>query len=358
MTQSSKIIQQLALLKTDIFKEQVGDGWLRAGVWRGSSVLQVWWWWWWRSGLELWQILWHDALKQTNKKKMEVKVSLIHDSQFSKKTHSRSPTQQHDANLRRICKCGSHSAALFPVCKNLKDLHTLPELERLAGYMTAEWKQLFYPKVAGSRTEGDGGGWVVETKEKNTFFIYFLRETWRTRSRVWVWLPKSSIEPNFFFFSGISSWCHSFAISLQQWLNLAAALISWSQGITSSCLNVLSHRVAAVDVVHSSHLLFIIHFLSSPDAYTRAEVIYVWTRGAAESVVVAEDGSRLNQYDLMRLTVDSGVVHSSTGTVWSHAMTSTSTTICIVITTSTTVATRKKKQTKDLINTNPSQIAN
>uniref|UniRef100_A0A3B4G6Y9 Gamma-aminobutyric acid receptor subunit alpha-1-like n=1 Tax=Pundamilia nyererei TaxID=303518 RepID=A0A3B4G6Y9_9CICH len=48
-------------------------------------------------------------------------------------------------------------------------------------------------------------------------------------------------------------------------------------------------------------------------AYTRAEVVYVWTRGAAQSVVVAEDGSRLNQYDLMGQHVDSGVVQSSTG---------------------------------------------
>lgn len=51
----------------------------------------------------------------------------------------------------------------------------------------------------------------------------------------------------------------------------------------------------------------------SSDAYTRAEVVYVWTRGAAESVVVAEDGSRLNQYDLMGQSVNSGVVQSSTG---------------------------------------------
>ncbi|KAG7215394.1 hypothetical protein INR49_022519, partial [Caranx melampygus] len=50
-----------------------------------------------------------------------------------------------------------------------------------------------------------------------------------------------------------------------------------------------------------------------PYAYTRAEVVYVWTRGAAQSVVVAEDGSRLNQYDLMGQSVDSGVVQSSTG---------------------------------------------
>lgn len=53
--------------------------------------------------------------------------------------------------------------------------------------------------------------------------------------------------------------------------------------------------------------------LFAPDAYTRAEVVYVWTRGAAQSVVVADDGSRLNQYDLMGQTVDSGVVQSSTG---------------------------------------------
>lgn len=39
----------------------------------------------------------------------------------------------------------------------------------------------------------------------------------------------------------------------------------------------------------------------------------MWTRGAALSVVVAEDGSRLNQYDLMGQSVDSGVVQSSTG---------------------------------------------
>lgn len=56
------------------------------------------------------------------------------------------------------------------------------------------------------------------------------------------------------------------------------------------------------------------------DAYTRAEVVYVWTRGAAQSVVVAEDGSRLNQYDLMGQSVDSGVVQSSTGWLqWGHS---------------------------------------
>ncbi|KAI6077027.1 GABA(A) receptor subunit alpha-1 [Aix galericulata] len=45
----------------------------------------------------------------------------------------------------------------------------------------------------------------------------------------------------------------------------------------------------------------------------RAEVVYEWTREPARSVVVAEDGSRLNQYDLLGQTVDSGIVQSSTG---------------------------------------------
>lgn len=54
-------------------------------------------------------------------------------------------------------------------------------------------------------------------------------------------------------------------------------------------------------------------FLLNTDAYTRAEVVYSWTREPAQSVVVAEDGSRLNQYDLLGQTVASGIVQSSTG---------------------------------------------
>lgn len=54
-------------------------------------------------------------------------------------------------------------------------------------------------------------------------------------------------------------------------------------------------------------------FVLKLDAYTRAEVVYEWTREPARSVVVAEDGSRLNQYDLLGQTVDSGIVQSSTG---------------------------------------------
>uniref|UniRef100_UPI00398EBB46 gamma-aminobutyric acid receptor subunit alpha-2 n=1 Tax=Pristiophorus japonicus TaxID=55135 RepID=UPI00398EBB46 len=48
-------------------------------------------------------------------------------------------------------------------------------------------------------------------------------------------------------------------------------------------------------------------------AYTRKEVNYNWTRGPEKSVVVAEDGSRLNQYDLLGQTVGEELIHSSTG---------------------------------------------
>ncbi|XP_043560222.1 gamma-aminobutyric acid receptor subunit alpha-3-like isoform X3 [Chiloscyllium plagiosum] len=48
-------------------------------------------------------------------------------------------------------------------------------------------------------------------------------------------------------------------------------------------------------------------------AYTRSEVVYVWTHGQKESVVVAEDGSRLNQYDLLGQTVGMEIIQSNTG---------------------------------------------
>lgn len=49
------------------------------------------------------------------------------------------------------------------------------------------------------------------------------------------------------------------------------------------------------------------------DAYPNSEVVYVWTNGTAKSVVVAEDGSRLNQYHLMGQTVGTENISTSTG---------------------------------------------
>uniref|UniRef100_A0A3Q4BSF7 Gamma-aminobutyric acid receptor subunit alpha-2 n=1 Tax=Mola mola TaxID=94237 RepID=A0A3Q4BSF7_MOLML len=48
-------------------------------------------------------------------------------------------------------------------------------------------------------------------------------------------------------------------------------------------------------------------------AYTKTEVTYIWTRNASQSVDVAADGSRLNQYDLVGQTVGKETIKSSTG---------------------------------------------
>ena len=49
------------------------------------------------------------------------------------------------------------------------------------------------------------------------------------------------------------------------------------------------------------------------DAYPVSEVVYTWTQGAAKSVVVAEDGSRLNQYHLIGLTASTEDIYTSRG---------------------------------------------
>ncbi|XP_006010163.2 gamma-aminobutyric acid receptor subunit alpha-5 [Latimeria chalumnae] len=48
-------------------------------------------------------------------------------------------------------------------------------------------------------------------------------------------------------------------------------------------------------------------------AYPNSEVVYTWTNGTAKSVVVAEEGSRLNQYLLTGQTVGIEHIHTSTG---------------------------------------------
>lgn len=53
--------------------------------------------------------------------------------------------------------------------------------------------------------------------------------------------------------------------------------------------------------------------LSLSDAYPVSEVVYTWTKGAAKSVVVAEDGSRLNQYHLIGQTAGTEDIHTSRG---------------------------------------------
>ncbi|XP_057716582.1 gamma-aminobutyric acid receptor subunit alpha-5-like [Corythoichthys intestinalis] len=48
-------------------------------------------------------------------------------------------------------------------------------------------------------------------------------------------------------------------------------------------------------------------------AYPVSEVVYTWTQDAAKSVVVADDGSRLNQYLLIGLTAGTEDIYTSSG---------------------------------------------
>lgn len=65
----------------------------------------------------------------------------------------------------------------------------------------------------------------------------------------------------------------------------------------------------------------IISYHSFADAYPVSEVVYTWTQGAAKSVVVAEDGSRLNQYHLVGQTAGTEDIHTSRG-LYMHTTTS------------------------------------
>lgn len=70
-------------------------------------------------------------------------------------------------------------------------------------------------------------------------------------------------------------------------------------------------KVADSFTVCKFMLQFSVFFLS--DAYPVSEVVYTWTQDAAKSVVVADDGSRLNQYLLIGLTAGTEDIHTSRG---------------------------------------------
>lgn len=76
------------------------------------------------------------------------------------------------------------------------------------------------------------------------------------------------------------------------------------------------HHLSFKDPLQYYTVFFAHHCLFSPlltDAYPNSEVIYVWTNTTTTSVVVAEDGSRLNQYHLMGQTVGTENISTSTG---------------------------------------------
>lgn len=55
------------------------------------------------------------------------------------------------------------------------------------------------------------------------------------------------------------------------------------------------------------------------DAYPNSEVRYEWTNLTEKSVVVAPDGSRLNQYHLIGKTVGTENISTSTGKIYACA---------------------------------------
>lgn len=72
-------------------------------------------------------------------------------------------------------------------------------------------------------------------------------------------------------------------------------------------------KVQYMNINVQTSLVYFFFLYFNPDAYPNSEVIYVWTNTSANSVVVAEDGSRLNQYHLMGQSVDSENISTSTG---------------------------------------------
>lgn len=66
-------------------------------------------------------------------------------------------------------------------------------------------------------------------------------------------------------------------------------------------------------IVHSQTNFEEFLYFCLSDAYPVSEVVYTWTQGAAKSVVVAEDGSRLNQYHLIGQTAGTEDIHTSRG---------------------------------------------
>lgn len=94
-----------------------------------------------------------------------------------------------------------------------------------------------------------------------------------------------------------------------------AFLRSWNLDFSNFLILSLATLVKASVFPRLGMISCLCHFLPPPhtDAYPNSEVVYVWTNGSTKSVVVAEDGSRLNQYHLMGQTVGTENISTSTG---------------------------------------------
>lgn len=125
-------------------------------------------------------------------------------------------------------------------------------------------------------------------------------------STLWQTIPHicyiRRLQPNIFWAGHMGTWLYH--------LYLFFSIHSHSSILPSPHHLSFKDSLKYYTVFFSHHHLF---FPVSTDAYPNSEVIYVWTNSTTTSVVVAEDGSRLNQYHLMGQTVGTENISTSTG---------------------------------------------
>ena len=78
-------------------------------------------------------------------------------------------------------------------------------------------------------------------------------------------------------------------------------------------VNICHFSLKKLLIIIELKVAFVLHV--SIDAYPVSEVVYTWTQEAAKSVVVAEEGSRLNQYHLIGQTAGTEDIYTSRGTL-------------------------------------------
>nr|XP_028600356.1 gamma-aminobutyric acid receptor subunit alpha-2 [Podarcis muralis] len=97
--------------------------------------------------------------------------------------------------------------------------------------------------------------------------------------------------------------------------------VSDTDMVSSPKRNKFWHEIILLKIFFPSHFTEISQgttdnvssYFPPVDAYTSSEVTYKWTFNASNSVEVAPDGSRLNQYDLIGQTIGEETAKSSTG---------------------------------------------
>ncbi|XP_037124541.1 gamma-aminobutyric acid receptor subunit alpha-5-like isoform X2 [Syngnathus acus] len=158
-------------------------------------------------------------------------------------------------------------------------------------------------------------GPVSDTEMEYTIDL-FLRQTWKDE-RLRFKGPREKLSlnnllasniwtPDTFFLNGKKSIAHNMTTpnELLRFTDDGTLLYTMRLTISAECP---MHLEDFPMDVHVCPLKF------GSYAYPVSEVVYRWTKGAAWSVVVADDGSRLNQYILMTSIAGTEDIHTSRG---------------------------------------------